>query len=285
MGRSDSIPSEARIRSGDETIPVGLTVVHLGDRAEEGGGIVVTLSDLRAIRTMQEEVRRLDRLAALGRFATSVAHEIRNPLAAIGAGIEYLSPALPPERQGDIALMRAEVTRLDRIVRDLLEPAQRRPLQKCLARVSSLITRACQANEPLAHDRGVRIGFRPPDGDATHPMQIEVDVDRMLQVIVNIVRNAIEASPNGEQVEIGWGAEAGAPKREVSIWVLDRGRGIPPDEIAHIFEPFYSTKSGGTGLGLYVSHGVVGLHGGTLSAETVTGAGARLTIRLPVPSA
>jgi len=78
MGRVGPIPSEVMIHGRDEVIPVGLTVVRLGHDAEEGGGVVVTLSDLRSIRAMEEEVRRLDRLAALGRFATAVAHEIRN---------------------------------------------------------------------------------------------------------------------------------------------------------------------------------------------------------------
>jgi len=280
-GRMDLIPSEATIRWGREKIPVGLTVVGLGEEPGEGGGIVATLSDLRPIRAMAEEVRRLDRLAALGRFATAVAHEIRNPLAAIGAGIDYLAPAVPAERHDDLALMRSEIARLDRIVRDLLEPTQKRPLQKSRVTVASLIQTACKTNEPVARERAVRFSIQAPEDDLTHPVRVEVDVDRMLQVAVNIVRNACEASPKGEPVEIGWGIERTGASCDTRIWVQDRGPGIPADEIAHIFEPFYSTKSGGTGLGLYVSHGVVELHGGTLSAESGEGPGARITIRIP----
>lgn len=283
-GRIDSIPREVKVRRHDGQVPVGLTVVRFGqDAEEEGGGVVMTLSDLRAIRSMEEEVRRLDRLAALGRFATAVAHEIRNPLAAIGAGIDYLGQALPPERECDVALMRSEIARLDRIVRDLLEPAQMRPLQRSMTAVSSLVMRACQANEPLCRTRSVQLKVHAPREEGTDPVRVDVDIDRILQVIVNIIRNAIEATPSGSRVDIGWKAEVGS-QEGASIWVLDQGDGIRPEEIGHLFEPFYSTKSSGTGLGLYVSHGVVALHGGTLSAETVAGAGARFTIRLPAPA-
>jgi PAS domain S-box-containing protein len=281
-GRGGAIPSEGTISNGSDRIPIGLTVVHLADEPNDRGGAVMTISDLRAIREMEAEVRRLDRLAALGRFATSVAHEIRNPLAALGAGIDYLASSVPIHHQDDVALLRKEITRLDRIVRDLLEPSGKKPLEKSFASVRSVIERACKANAPLAAGNDIRFALVPPVRERHDPVHVEVDVDRMVQVLVNIVRNACEASPQGSDVEIGWDRSDPLDRRgEVLIWVQDRGPGIPPEQITHVFEPFYSTKSDGTGLGLYVCHGVVDLHGGTIVAESHPGAGARMTVRLP----
>jgi PAS domain S-box-containing protein len=273
---------EALVNAGKEKFPISVSVVPLGDSGDEPGGIVATFSDLRPLRTMEQEMRRLDRLAALGRFASAVAHEIRNPLAAIGAGVEFLSGSIPPERQDDLRFVRAEICRLDRIVCDLLEPARTQPLELNRVAVAKLVQRACQAAEPQARERGVQFALHPPAPEALRPTSVEVDVDRMLQVLVNVIRNAIEASPTAGAIAIGWRTDRREQDGVVCISVEDRGAGIAPEHLAHIFEPFYSTKPTGTGLGLYVSRGVVELHGGTLQVESPTAGGTRVTIGLPV---
>lgn len=274
-------PREAAIHLPAGKIPVTLQLVPLADGAEVAGGLVVTISDLRPLRAMEEEIRRLDRLAALGRFASAVAHEIRNPLAAIGTGIEYISGSIAPERAEEVRILRSEVQRLDRIVRDLLEPARARPLEPSKIQVAHFVQRACRAVEPQAREHQVLFSIRPPAEEQVRAATVTMDVERMLQVLVNLIRNAVEASPKGAPVEIGWsGAPAGSPG-EVRIWVRDEGPGIPQDQLPHIFEPFFSTKSGGTGLGLYVSHSIVRQHEGTLAAEASPGGGTIMTIRIP----
>jgi two-component system sensor histidine kinase HydH len=113
-------------------------------------------------------------------------------------------------------------------------------------------------------------------------MTLMVDGDRLLQVLVNLVRNAVEASQTGGEVEIGWDEEEGQEGMQ-RLWVRDHGIGIAPEHLEHLFEPFYSTKSGGTGLGLYVSHSVVEQHGGKLQVESTPECGTKVTIRLPSP--
>ncbi|MBM3285739.1 MAG: PAS domain S-box protein [Candidatus Eisenbacteria bacterium] len=273
--------AEAGIASEGEKVPVSVTVVPLNGDDGAQGGIVATFSDLRPIRTMEAEVRRLDRLAALGRFAGSVAHEIRNPLAAIGAGVEFLSRALPAENQGDLKFVQAEIARLDRIVRDLLEPSRNQPLQRTRIRVEDLILRARQAVEPALRERNLSLIVEPrraADGEA----EIDVDVDRLLQVLVNLLVNAAEASRPGGRIEVGWEKDPGGGPSTL-LWIQDGGAGIPPEHLAHIFEPFYSTKPTGTGLGLYVCRGIVGQHGGEIDIASEQGRGTRVTLRLPDP--
>jgi signal transduction histidine kinase len=284
-GAMPALPAEASISRGRERIPVSVTLVGFEDGPGDPGGMLATLSDLRPVRAMEEEMRRLDRLAALGRFATAVAHEIRNPLAAIGAGIDYLSRSVGQDRADDIQLLRGEIGRLDRIVRGLLEPTKRRPLDLTRTEVSSLVRRACKATEPLASERRQRFVLHPATEEALRPVAIVVDEERMLQVLVNLVRNAVEASPEGDPVEIGWEVESGEGPPSTRLWVRDHGPGIPADALTRIFEPFYSTKAGGTGLGLYVSHSFVDQHGGKLFAEIASGGGTCMQIRLPMPAA
>lgn len=274
-------PQEAAIHLSSGKIPVTLQVVPLADGVEVAGGLVVTITDLRPVRAMEEEIRRLDRLAALGRFASAVAHEIRNPLAAIGAGIEYISSSVAPNRAEEVRILRSEVQRLDRIVRDLLEPGRARPLEPTRVRVGQFVERACRAVEPQARDYRVVIQIQPPPEEQRRKCSVTMDAERMLQVLVNLIRNAVEASPKGAAVEVGWASETGAKGEEVRIWVRDSGAGIPSDQLPHIFEPFFSTKSGGTGLGLYVSHSIVRQHEGQLTAESAPGGGTIMTVRIP----
>jgi PAS domain S-box-containing protein len=278
-------PTEALILNGKERIPVSLTLVAFEQGPGEPGGLVATLSDLRHVRAMEEEMRRLDRLAALGRFATAVAHEIRNPLAAIGAGIDYLSRAVGQDRSSEIGMLRSEIGRLDRIVRDLLEPAKKRPLECAHVEVAALVQRACRATEPLARERRQKFILRPSVEETFHPATLVIDEERMLQVLVNLVRNAVEASPEEGEIEIGWENERGENPPRMRLWVRDHGPGIPQEALTRIFEPFYSTKAGGTGLGLFVSHSVVDQHGGRLFAEIAPGGGTCMQICLPVPTA
>ncbi len=275
-------PEEAAILARGSKIPITAQIVPLAEEGPDSGGLVVTISDLRPLRAMEEEIRRLDRLAALGRFASAVAHEIRNPLAAIGTGIEYLSSSIPADRAEEVRILRSEVHRLDRIVRDLLAPAQARPLELRRTGIATLIQRAWRAVEPQADEREVTLRLLPPDEEASRPMTGVLDEERMLQVLVNLARNAVEASPTGAAVEIGWERGVAPEEGEIRIWVRDSGPGIPAEQLKHIFEPFFSTKRGGTGLGLYVSHSIVRQHEGTLSAETAPEGGTVMAIRIPL---
>ena len=261
-------------------IPVRLNLTPF--RAEEGGrkGAVCVMEDRRAVRAMEDEIRHLDTLAAIGRFASSLAHEIRNPLGGIQAGIEYLTRNLDAdeETRESLAVIHGEIRRLDGILRNMLSVARPRELVLSDCDPQDLVHRVKASFTALAEAVGVRL--LGDVGETCDP--IHADRDMLTQVLTNLVKNAIEASPTDGQVELRVLDRGGADGTEGVVFeVLDRGPGIAEADLPHLFEPFFSRKSNGTGLGLYVCHGLVQRHGGTLRAENRPGGGARFVVELP----
>lgn len=274
------LQAEGLVRTGAEDsgppVPVRIRVTPF--RPEAGGrqGAVCVLEDLRDVRAMEEEIRHLDTLAAIGRFASSLAHEIRNPLGGIQAGIEFLGRSLEndDETRENLDVIHGEIRRLDGILRNLLTVARPRELVLGECDVADLARRAVHTFSSLAETVGVGIVLHADEG---LPL-VHADRDMLVQVITNLVKNALEASASGSTVEVvlHTHGEAG-----VEIEVLDRGPGIDEADRPHLFEPFFSRKSNGTGLGLYVCHGLVQRHGGSLRADNRSGGGARFVVELP----
>lgn len=263
-------------------VPVSLTLSGLRDEDGCFSGLVVNLADLTEIRTMEREIQRLDRLAAIGRFAAGVAHEIRNPLAGIGAGVEYLASRLGPDPSDhdDLRIIRAEIARLDRIVAELLDYTHPRQLEPGPVRIAELVERVHLALAPLLARRQVTL---TPDGPPG--LEAWADADRLEQVLLNLTKNATEASPPGTRVRVAWEARGPSPVTTglpgVLFRVEDQGPGMRPDQRAHAFEPFFTTKGEGTGLGLSLSHAIVTQHGGRLLLEEAPGRGTVALLELP----
>jgi len=263
-------------------IPVRLNLTPF--RPEEGGrtGAVCVVEDRRSVRAMEAEIRHLDTLAAIGRFASSLAHEIRNPLGGIQAGIEFLGRSMDDDAdtQESLSVIHGEIRRLDGILRNLLTVAKPRELVLGDCEAAELARRSTEAFRALAETVGVEIRVRAhPESGTLH-----ADRDVLLQVLTNLLKNAIEASSPDSSVELTVGPGRSGPEGEhggVVFEVLDRGPGIDEADLPHLFEPFFSRKSNGTGLGLYVCHGLVQRHGGDLRAENRPGGGARFVLELP----
>ncbi|AUN95781.1 sensor histidine kinase [Pseudazoarcus pumilus] len=241
-------------------------------------GTVVLVEDLTELHVLESEVTHNDRLASIGRLAAGVAHEIGNPL----TGIASLAQNLRFE---------TDAAEQDACVRQIL--VQTRRISDI---VQSLITFAHAGNDPSATREAVRL--RECVDEAIHlvqlgregrgivcenhvPPDIEVhaNAQRMLQVFVNLLSNAIHASGEGDRIRV----EARRDGDTVEISVDDEGRGIPSELIERIFEPFFTTKPAGqgTGLGLSVVYSIVDEHGGTVSAANRPERGTRFTLRLP----
>jgi PAS domain S-box-containing protein len=265
-----------------DPVPVSLTLSGLRDEDGCFSGLVVNFADLTEIRTMEREIQRLDRLAAIGRFAAGVAHEIRNPLAGIGAGVEYLASRLGPDPsdRDDLRIIRAEIARLDRIVAELLDYTHPRQLEPGPVRVEELVERVQLALAPLLARRQVTIAPDGPPG-----LEAWADADRLEQVLLNLAKNAAEASPPGACVRLAWearGPSAAAPGLPgVLFRVEDQGPGMPPEQRARAFEPFFTTKGEGTGLGLSLSHAIVTQHGGRLLLDEAPGRGTIALLEIP----
>jgi PAS domain S-box-containing protein len=259
-------------------LPVRLTTSRLRDEQDHAYGVLATFLDLTPLRAAEERARQMDQLAALGRFTSSVAHEIRNPLTGIGMGVGRLARALAdrPAEAEDLEFVRNEIKRLDRIVQQLFDVTHPRKLDLALRPLEDTVRRAGRSLEALFEERGLRVDCEVEPGLPPAPH----DSDQMQQVFINLLKNAAEASPQGAHVlvKLARGRSGGAVLASVS----DAGSGIDAKTRQTLFEPFFTTKPKGTGLGLYVTHEIVKRHGGTLAVESEPGHGATFTLELPL---
>jgi len=281
---------ETLLRARDGApVSVSLTTSLLRNERRAVYGAIATFADLTPLKQAEEQARRLDRLAALGRFTSSVAHEIRNPLTGIAAGVQYLSRGLAAEGpvREHVAFILSEIKRLDRIVQDLFEITHPRGLQLRATPLEDTVRRSAQVLQALIESRGIRLEIAV----APRVPVVPHDQDQLEQVLINLIKNAIEASPQGAAVRIAIEPAAvtsaargargpGAPG--VQVRVEDQGSGIAPEHLKTIFEPFFTTKPGGTGLGLYISHDIVKRHGGALTIASEPGRGTTFTLELPL---
>lgn len=232
-------------------------------------------------RVLEAAVVREQRLSAMGNLAAGVAHEIRNPLNAISVGLQRLrlefAPAEPDaksEYARFVQLLRDEVGRLNSLVDQFLTLA--RPLKLSLAEepIGPVVAEVIALLAPQAAERGIRIEQIGP-GAAS---RIRMDHGQLNRALLNVLLNAIQAVPQGGSVTVATEVAAGT----LRIRVADTGPGIAPQHLDRIFEPYFTTKEGGTGLGLALAHKIVQEHGGELRAENRAAGGAVFTVELPV---
>lgn len=268
-------------RDGRE-IPIGFTVSSLMDRGGAVLGLLILFRDLTSVYRMEERMRRADRLSAAGAILASVAHEVRTPLAAIRGAVEVLKENACFQG-GHTRLMEVilkESDRLNRIVSDFLtygdarkETRTREDINELLSEVLSLVR---EGRKPLA---GVRI-TRENGGGSVYA---RVEAYKIKQVFINILDNALDAVRGGGSVSVALERAEPRPAGEVvaRIRFADTGEGMSAERMAHLFEPFYSTKESGTGMGLFLAERIVRNHGGQLEAESREGGGTVFTVTLP----
>jgi PAS domain S-box-containing protein len=266
-------------RPDGATVPVEISTAPLRDSEGRIRGAVATLVDLSSLREMEERIRQLDRLASLGRFASSVAHELRNPLTGIATGVQYLSRGFPEgdDRHEGVRFILREVVRLNRIVEDLFSATRPRSLNLAPLQLAEVAERAVRVAASAAQEKQVEVRLESAD---TWPA-LNGDADQLQQVLLNLVQNAVEATPPGGAVVLRARAISGIDPARVEIEVEDTGAGIAPEHLPRVFDPFYTTRRTGTGLGLFVVHGIVQRHGGTIQAASEPGKGTTFRITLP----
>lgn len=261
------------------SVRVNLTPLRVLDGSING--TVCVLEDRSDLRDLEKEIRHLDTLAALGRFASGLAHEIRNPLSGIQAGVEYLdqSGEFTGETRQHLGVIQGEVRRVDSILTDLLQVARPRELVATPVDPVALGRSVLDGFARLAETLDIRLSLDAPPSCE----EIYVDEQMIRQVLVNLVKNAVEASPPGSEVEllIVPVDPSDASRARAGFVVADRGPGISDEDRARLFEPFFTRKSQGTGLGLYVSHGFVERHGGRLRVTNRPGGGTSFRVDLP----
>lgn len=288
-GRKSLVSFETHLqRPAGPPLSARLTVALLRSPGGERPGLLCLFDDLTSLRAMQDQIRQLDKLAAIGRFTSSLAHEIRNPLAGIAAGIDYLrrDGGLGDEQRQYIKIISQEIERLDRIIRNLFAVARPGGLMLQDRSLAPVLDRVLACLGPTAAAKGVTLRLESPAAWRN----VECDEDQMQQVLLNLVKNAVEAETTGGCVRIvveagrgegAAGADGGGRVDGLAITVENRGDGIPPEEMEKIFEPFYTRKTQGTGLGLFVCYNIVKQHGGTLEAQSEPGGLTRFRLWLP----
>jgi two-component system sensor histidine kinase HydH len=262
-----------------EIVPLAVSVSPLTGEQDEVLGAVVLLRDLRTLKALQQRVERTERLAALGRLAAGVAHEIRNPLGAIRGLVQYFQATWKEDSEQRMYLdvIVREVDRLNRVVSDLVEFARPREPQREPHDLVDIVRHAVTLVQADARAKGIHIAH---DLDDRLPPQL-VDRDLVLQALLNILLNAVEAMDSDGTLRVRL---ADSPAY-VELAIQDTGRGIPPEHLGRIFDPFFTTKPQGTGLGLAIAHSVIQAHDGEIVVDSVPGKGTTVTMRLPKTSA
>jgi two-component system, NtrC family, sensor kinase len=236
-----------------------------------------------ALRRSQDRLVQAEKLAALGRMTADVAHEIRNPLTAIGGFARRLQKSLSGEKERERAeVIVAEVDRLEKILRDVLTFSRDARFHLEKRQVGELLHEVVNLHEPACSEQSVSVEIAlerdlPP---------VLMDKDQVRQALANLITNALDAMPNGGSLQITAGAESLNDVRYVFLRVSDSGKGIDEDKLKLIFEPFFSTKEigHGTGLGLSITRKIVEEHGGFVRAESVGGEGSIFSLYFPQPA-
>lgn len=244
-----------------------------GEVGELTEAFVQTVRDLDQSRA---DLVRASKLAVLGELAAVMAHEIRTPIGILRSSAQMLArePDLSSEARELTGFIESETERLNRLVSTLLDSARPRAPKLQPTDLHAIIRHSIDLLTAQAEKKGIRISLNL---DESHPL-VEVDTEQMTQVLLNLVLNALQILPNGGQVAISTRGNAG----RLIVEIADDGPGIPLDELSRVFDPFFTKREGGVGLGLAVVQQIIASHGGQIHAGKSTLGGALFTITLPM---
>jgi len=256
---------------------LGFSIAPLSGESGETSGMVITFQDLTDIRALEETSRRQDRMAAVGRLAASIAHEIRNPLAAMRGSIQMLRSEMDgdTEQAQLMEIILRESDRLNKIVADYLNYARPRPAELKNVDIGTLVAETFKLlrNSAELSERHVLEQHLPQ-----RPSIVSGDPEQLKQVCWNIARNALKSMPDGGKFSA---AVEEIDGNRVRLSFSDTGCGMTPEQVERLFEPFTST-TGGTGLGLSIVYQIIRDHSGTINVRSQQAKGTTITIELPV---
>ncbi len=254
-------------------VPVEISSSPLLDDQGNILGAVFLLRDLRSIRSMQKQLDRARRLAALGKMAAGIAHEIRNPLGTLRGFAQYFgSRADDDDAREYSSLMIGEVDRLNESISSLLQFSRPREPEFSPVDPKVLLEKTAKLLEYDFKEKEITMQLT---GNCTQ--SIEADEDLLLQVLLNLLKNALNASQNGSTIELSCKEDGDT----IRITVTDSGKGMSEAEQNRMFDPFFTTRTAGTGLGLAVSHQIVEQHDGHFEIKSQPGKGTAITVVLP----
>jgi signal transduction histidine kinase len=239
-------------------------------------GALLTLRDTESVKQIEDEIETSRRLSASGRLTRGVAHEVKNPINAIVLHLQLLQTKLQqvdPDTRRHMDIIDSEIHRLDRVVQILVDFTRPRNLHLEETDLRRLLDDVAQLAAPDAGQHGVMITRDLP----AHPLSVKVDTDFIKQAILNVVLNGVQAMPNGGTLTIS----ARRERDTVITDIRDQGTGISPELQEKVFELYFTTKPGGTGIGLAQTYQVMQWHYGSVEFESTEGEGTTFRLRLP----
>ncbi len=287
------VQAARRVAQGDlrETMPV--------ERRDEIGQLTESFNDmvakLRANKELESRLHQAERLSSIGQLASGIAHEIRNPLNFINLSIDHLQNRFPPADPGSreefaslVSAVKTEIHRLDTMITNFLTYGKPLRLQPRPCDLAPLLDEVASVAGGKAREQGIEIERRYP---GRLPKAL-VDAEQIKTCFMNILVNAFQAMPQGGTLSIAASLANGADVPGwapvspngvcVEVSFRDTGCGIAADDLSKVFEPYFSTKEVGIGLGLALTKRIVEEHGGSIALESVRGRGTHVRIRLPV---
>ncbi|HVT03647.1 MAG TPA: ATP-binding protein [Thermoanaerobaculia bacterium] len=260
---------------GDEIVSIGYALTPLRTVEGSRAGITLIFQDLTEVKKLEEQLRLKDRMAAVGELSAGIAHEIRNPLAAIAGSVQVLrnSEHLSPQEQRLMSIILKESERLNKSIADFLhfvKPQERRAIDFDIAgNLAETLELLANSAELKGHKIEKRI--EPPN------LTIVGDADQIRQVFWNVARNAIQAMPEGGVLHVVTSVDADFFR----IAFTDNGQGMTPNAQRLLFQPYRTSFPAGTGLGMAISYRIIQEHGGVIGVESQAGVGTTITLSLP----
>jgi two-component system NtrC family sensor kinase len=240
-------------------------------------GAIEIARDITRDINVQKTLLQQEKLASIGRLSAGVAHEINNPLTTILTSAMLIQEDLNPDHPAyeELELISKEALRCRKIVASLLDFARQTQPQKKRRLLNHIVAESVLLTQKQAAFKDIRVDT---DLDPSIPEQM-LDKGQIQQALINLIFNAVEATPEGGRINVR--SEFLPGKKAVQVDIKDNGAGIAKDQLDKIFEPFFTTKESGTGLGLSITHGIIEQHGGTISVQSTVGQGTRFVIQLP----
>jgi len=254
--------------------------------ANQAALAIDNINSVEEMKKTQEKLFHAEKLAYVGQLASSVVHEVRNPLTAIKTFVNYLPEKF---RLQDLeflkrfeAIIPREIERIDKIVHELLDLAKPRRLKKKEVKISDIVNRTLKSLKDNFQLKKIYV----ENQCLTENDKVLCDEEQIQQVLLNLILNALDAMKEGGQLSVKIWQEASAMGNgdRMMIALKDTGCGIPQDQLKTLFTPFQTTKKDGVGLGLIITQEIVKLHGGEIQVESEIGRGTQFTVALPVNS-
>jgi len=273
--------NQISFKKGSDILHISLTMTPLKDHSKKVKGKLIVINDLTEMKSLELQVRRSDKLSALGRMAAGVAHEIKNPLTSMRLFIQMMATRFkkdPSFWDNHNEILLNEIDRLNRIVVDFVDFAKSPEIEWESVRLIEIIEKVLRLIKVQAQESKVQIEVMV-DGD----IFVRGDAQRLTQIILNLVLNALQAmtTPNHKGLIVIKAKEY--KSKIIKIEIADNGCGIPKEHIDKLFTPFFTTKERGTGLGLSIIHKLVEEHDGSIDVKSKEGKGTTFVIKLPIP--